>query len=191
MKKRIIIAITGASGSIYGISLLEAFKQTKQFETHLIYSKAAQITIPTETDYSLKDIEKIADVTHKIGDIAASISSGSFKTEGMIVAPCSMKSLAEIATGLSNTLISRAADVVMKEKRKLVLMVRETPFNSIHLTHMLNLSNMGVYIAPPLPAFYNNPKNVDDIVDHSVGRVLDIFDVDNNLARRWKDSNTI
>jgi 4-hydroxy-3-polyprenylbenzoate decarboxylase len=187
MKKRIIIAITGASGAIYGIRLLEAFKQSKQFETHLIYSKAAQITIPTETDYSLKDIEKIADVTHKIGDIAASISSGSFKTEGMIVAPCSMKSLAEIATGLSNTLISRAADVVMKEKRKLVLMVRETPFNSIHLTHMLNLSNMGVYIAPPLPAFYNKPKNVDDIVDHSIGRVLDIFDVDNALARRWKD----
>ena len=186
MKERIIIGITGASGAIYGIRMLEALRKVKNIETHLIISKAAAITIAEETDYSISDVSKLADVTHKINDMAASISSGSYKTLGMVVAPCSMKSLAEIATGLSNTLISRAADVILKEKRKLVLMVRETPLSSIHLNHMLNLSNMGVYIAPPLPAFYNKPESVDDIVDHSVGRVLDIFDIENTLARRWK-----
>jgi len=187
MKKRIIIAITGASGAIYGIRLLEAMRRDKNIETHLIISKAAHITLAEETGYSIKDVEKLADFTHKITDMAASISSGSFKTDGMIVAPCSMKSLAEIATGLSLTLISRAADVILKEKRKLVLMVRETPFSSIHLNHMKNLSDMGAFIAPPLPAFYNKPKTLDDIINHSVGRVLDIFEIDNKLARRWKD----
>jgi len=185
-KKRIIIGITGASGAVYGARTLEYLKNIPEIETHLIISKAAGITIDLELGKSISEIEKLADKTYKIGDIAACISSGSYQTEGMIICPCSMKTLAEIATGVTSNLISRAADVVLKEKKKLVLLTRETPLNSIHLENMLKLSNIGAFICPPVPAFYNNPKDIDDIVNHSVGRVLDIFDIDSSLARRWK-----
>lgn len=183
-KKRIIVGISGASGAIYGIRLLEALSAAK-IETHLVVSKSAQLTIKEETGMKVSDVKKLADFHYPVGNIGANISSGSFKTIGMIIAPCSMKSLAEIATGMSTNLLSRAADVVMKERRRLVLMVRESPFHSIHLKHMLTLSDMGVIIAPPLPAFYNNPKKIDDIVNHSVGRVLDLFDIESKLVKRW------
>jgi 4-hydroxy-3-polyprenylbenzoate decarboxylase len=184
--KKLIIAITGASGAIYAVRLLEVLKKVKDIETHLIISKAANITIAEETNLKISDIQKLADYNYNVNDIAASISSGSFKTDGMIIAPCSMKTLAEVATGLSSNLISRAADVVLKERRRLVLMVRETPFHTVHINHMKTLSEMGAIIAPPVPAFYNNPKTIDDIVNHSVGRVLDLFDIDSKIVKRWK-----
>lgn len=187
-KKRIIVAITGASGAIYGERTLKALKEVNEIETHLIISKAANITIDLELEGGISSIENLADKTHKINDLAACISSGSYKTEGMIIAPCSMKSLAEIATGVSSNLISRSADVVLKERKKLVLLTRETPLNSINLENMLKISNAGGYICPPVPAFYNNPKTIDDIVNHTVGRVLDVFDIDSTLVRRWKSS---
>lgn len=187
-QKTIIIAITGASGAIYGKRVLEALQNEPTIQTHLIISKSAAITIDLELEESIADLEKLADITHKSTDIAACISSGSYKTDGMIIAPCSMKTLAEIATGISSNLISRSADVILKEKKKLVLLTRETPLSSIHLENMLKISNAGGYICPPVPAFYNNPQNIDDIVNHTVGRVLDIFDIDSTLARRWKSS---
>ncbi len=190
-QKRIIVAITGASGAIYGKKVLEKLKLFDDIQSHLIISKAAAITIDLELKCSIKEIESLADITHKSNDIAACISSGSYRTEGMIIAPCSMKTLAEIATGVSSNLISRAADVVLKEKNKLVLLTRETPLNAIHLENMLRLDRAGAYICPPVPAFYNNPETIDDIVNHTVGRILDIFDFDrineSNLVKRWKD----
>ena len=185
-KKKIIIAITGASGSIYGVRALEALKDNPEIETHLMISKAANIVIAEETGYKISEIEALADEVYNVKDIAACISSGSNKTDGMLVAPCSMKTMAEIANGLSSNLISRAADVILKEKRKLVLMVRETPLSSIHINNMKTLSDIGVFICPPVPAFYNKPETIDDIVNHSVGRVLDIFDIDSDLVKRWK-----
>lgn len=184
--KRIIIAITGASGAIYGIRTLEILREIADIETHLIISKSAQITIAAETDYKLEDVRKLADVSHKFEDIAAACSSGSYKTEGMIIAPCSMRTMSEIATGVTSSLISRSADVVLKEKRKLVLMVRETPLHAGHLENMAKLSNMGAYIYPPVPAFYSKPQSLDDIINHTIGRVLDIFDIDAGLVKRWE-----
>jgi 4-hydroxy-3-polyprenylbenzoate decarboxylase len=184
-KKRIIVGITGASGAVYGIRILEILRDIEDIETHLIVSKFAQITIKEETKFSFEEICELADYNHKYNDLAASISSGSFLTEGMIVSPCSMKTLAEISSGLSLGLISRAADVVLKEKRKLVLLTRESPFSSIHLENMLKLSNMGAFIVPPVPAFYNKPETIDDIVNHTVGRTLDIFDIDSGIVKRW------
>lgn len=189
-KERIIIAITGASGAIYGLRLLEALQEERaanKLEIHLIISKAARITINLELDINIAQIEELADYTHNPQDIAACISSGSYITKGMIIVPCSMKSLAEIAHGLGSNLISRSADVVLKEKRKLVLMPRETPLSSIHLNNMKILSDMGAYICPPVTAFYNKPQTIDDIVSHTIGRVLDIFEIETNLARRWKE----
>lgn len=183
--KRLIIGISGASGAIYGVRLLEVL-QDSDIETHLVVSKAAHLTIAQETSYTLPDIQKLADVTYQPNDMAAAISSGSFQTMGMIVAPCSMRSLAEIATGMSTTLLSRAADVVLKERRRLVLMARETPLHTVHLRHMVTLSEMGAVIAPPVPAFYTNPDSVEALVNHSVGRVLDLFDIDANLVKRWQ-----
>ena len=183
--KKIIVAISGASGAIYGIRALEALKES-EYETHVVVSKAAQITIKEETEHDIKYVQDLADFYYQPNDIAATISSGSFKTAGMIIAPCTVKTLAEIANGISNGLISRAADVILKERRKLVLMVRETPFHSVHLNNMLTLSNMGAIIAPPLPAFYPCPTTVDEIVNHSVGRVLDLFDIESELVSRWK-----
>jgi len=185
-RKRIIVAITGASGAAYGVKILEILKGLN-IETHLILSKSSHITIKEELDLSPNDLHEMADVFYNANDIASFISSGSYKTEGMIIAPCSMKTLAEIANGISGNLVSRAADVVLKEKRKLVLMVRETPLTSIHLRNMAVLSDMGAYICPPVPAFYNEPKTIDDIVTYSVARSLDCFGLDIKSIKRWED----
>lgn len=181
---RIIIAITGASGAVYGIRLLEMLKQFP-VERHLVISKSAGLTITQETDYTLEQVQALADVVHPYGNVGACIASGSYHTLGMIVAPCSMKSLSEIATCTGGNLIGRAADVILKEKRKLVLMVRETPLHSIHLRHMAALSDMGVFICPPVPAFYAKPQSLEEMVRYTVGRVLDIFDLDVGL-KRWE-----
>jgi len=182
---KIIIGISGASGAIYGVELLKALRAAK-VETHLVVTKTAQITLAHETEYSPAKIHKLADHFYSNSDMAASVASGSFKTMGMIVAPCSMKSVAEIATGIAGSLLTRAADVCLKERRRLVLMPRETPLHSIHLRHMLTLSDMGVIIAPPMPAFYSKPTSLDDMVKHTVGRILDLFDIDHDLVKRWQ-----
>ena len=183
-KSRLIIGITGASGVIYGIRLLEVLKPTP-IETHLIVSKAAQQTRAYETTLSVDELYALADFHYAINDVGASLSSGSCQTLGMIIAPCSMKTLADIASGHSSNLITRAADVVLKERRKLVLMVRETPLHLGHIRNMAATTEMGAIIAPPVPAFYNQPTTIDDLVNHSVGRVLDLFDLDVGLVRRW------
>lgn len=185
MDKRFIIGISGASGAIYGVRMLEALRNAG-VETHLVMSKMAHVTLATETPYTVREVQALASHVHQQHDLAAAISSGSFKTMGMIVAPCSMRSLAEIATSLTTSLLTRAADVVLKERRKLVLMVRETPLTSVHLRNMATVSDMGGIIAPPVPAFYQNPETLDDVINHSVGRVLDIFDVEHSLVKRWQ-----
>ncbi len=182
--KKIIVGISGASGAIYGIRLLQILREL-EIESHLIISKAASLTINTETDYSIQDVKDLAAHVHSPSDIGACISSGSFKMDGMIIAPCSMKTLAGIANGYEDNLMIRAASVIMKEQKKLALMIRETPLHAIHLENMLKLSRAGVIISPPVPAFYNKPKTIDQIVDHSVSRVLDLFDVDTSLIKRW------
>lgn len=186
MKKsrKLIIGISGASGAIYGIRLLEALAKT-DVETHLIISKAAGITITQETALKVSDVTALADYNYNIDDIGASISSGSFKTMGMVIMPCSVKSMSEIACGVTTNLISRAADVILKERRKLVLGLRESPLHLGHLRNMTNLCEMGAIIAPPLPAFYPQPETIDDIVNHNIGRILDLFDIDNSYAARW------
>jgi 4-hydroxy-3-polyprenylbenzoate decarboxylase len=182
---KMIIGISGASGAVYGLELLKALKAAS-IETHLVVSKAAQITLAHETGYSLAQAQALASYSHSVSDLSASIASGSFKTAGMIVAPCSMRSLAEIATAHTTTLLTRAADVVLKERRKLVLMVRETPLHAAHLRNMLAVTEMGGIIAPPVPAFYSQPASLDDMVRHTIGRVLDLFDIDHALVRRWQ-----
>lgn len=184
MTNRLIVGISGASGIIYGIRLLEIL-HSLPIETHVIISKSAQLTREYETEFSAEDIKKLADVYHPINDIGASIASGSFKTMGMIIAPCSMKTLAEIAHGISSNLIGRAADVVLKERRKLVLMTRESPLHLGHLENMVRVTQQGGIICPMMPAFYNKPQTVDDIINHSVGRVLDLFDLDAGIVKRW------
>jgi flavin prenyltransferase len=181
---RIVIGITGASGVIFGIRALEALKALS-VETHLILSRWSRATIAHETHYSLDQVEALASVVHHEDNQAASISSGSFKTDGMIIAPCSMKTLAGIRSGYGDTLICRAADVILKERRKLVLLARESPFSEIHLENMLALTRMGVVILPPIPAFYNRPKTLDDVVTHVVGRLLDQFGLDMPGVCRW------
>ena len=180
----LIIGITGASGAIYGIELLKALKHAG-VETHLVVSKTAQITLAHETEYSLPQLHALATHIHSANDLSASIASGSFKTAGMIVAPCSMRTLAEIAQASSTTLLTRAADVTLKERRRLVLMVRETPLHSAHLRNMLAVSDMGGIIAPPVPAFYSKPSTLADMVLHTTGRILDLFDIPHALVRRW------
>lgn len=184
-KERIIVGISGASGIVYGIRLLE-FLQKTDYETHLIVSKAAQQTRSYESDLSAQQLYSLADKHHSVQDIAACISSGSYRTLGMIVAPCSVKTLAEIAYGTTDNLLARAADVVLKERRKLVLMVRETPFHLGHIDNMRKATQLGAIIAPPLPAFYNHPTSIDDLVNHSVARVLDLFDIDVGHVKRWE-----
>ena len=179
------MGISGASGVIYGVRLLEALK-TLPVETHLVMTRTAEVTLAHETDLKVAAVRKLADVAYKIDDLAAAISSGSFRTLGMIVAPCSMRSLGEIAHGLSSNLLTRAADVILKERRRLVLVARETPLTSIHLRNMLTLSELGAIVAPPVPAFYNRPKSLDDIVDHTVGRLLDLFGLETGKVKRWK-----
>ena len=181
---RLIIGITGASGIIYGIRLLEVLK-ILPVETHLVVTKAGQLTRSYETDMSLEQLKALADVYHANTNIAACIASGSFKTLGMIVAPCSMNSLAEIAHGVSNQLLTRAADVVLKERRRLVLIPREAPLHLGHLKNMMAVTEMGGMIYPPAPAFYQKPKNIAELVDETVGRVLDLFDLDHGLVKPW------
>ena len=181
---RLVVGITGASGVIFGIRTLEAFN-TVAVETHLILSRWARATITHETGYALDRVEKLASIVHREDNQAAAISSGSFKTDGMIIAPCSMKTLAAIRGGYGDTLICRAADVTLKERRKLVLLVRESPFSEIHLENMLALTRMGAVIFPPVPAFYNRPKDIDAIVNHIVGRLLDQFGFDLPGMSRW------
>ena len=183
-KSRLIIGISGASGIIYGIRLLELLKPT-EIETHLVVSKAAQVTRAAELAFTAKQLHGLADVYYSVMDLGAAISSGSFKTLGMIIAPCSMRTLAEIASGVTSNLLTRAADVVLKERRRLVLMTRESPLHAGHLENMLKVTNLGGIIAPPVPAFYNQPQTLDDIVNHSVGRVLDLFDIDVGCVQRW------
>ena len=183
---RLIIGISGSSGIIYGIRLLQAL-QKLPIETHLVVSKAAQLTRSYETSFSAAELKAMADVYHPCTDITASIASGSFKTLGMIIAPCSMKTLGEIAHGISSSLLTRAADVVLKERRRLVVLPRETPLHLVHLNNMVNVTQMGGIICPPVPAFYNKPESIDDLVDDTVGRVLDLFDIDCGLVRRWGD----
>lgn len=181
---RLIVGISGASGIIYGVRLLEVLREAG-VETHLIMSKSAEITLAYETKLKVKDVKALAHVVYANTDIAAAVSSGSFKTRGMIVAPCSIRTVSEIATGVTSSLMSRAADVVLKERRRLVLMVRESPLHTGHLRTLTLASEIGAIIAPPLPAFYNQPKSIDDIIDHTVGRALDLFDIDVGLVKRW------
>lgn len=183
---RLIVAITGASGAIYGIRLLEALREARGVEVHLILSRGGKLTIGVETGWKVKDVEALADVVHSDQDLAASISSGSFRTAGMIVAPCSIKTLSGIAHSYADSLVVRAADVVLKEGRKLVLMPRETPLHAGHCRLLLRAAEIGAVIAPPMPAFYNAPKTLDDVINHNIGRVLDIFDIDSGLVKRWK-----
>lgn len=183
----LIIGISGSSGIIYAIRLLETLKQLP-ITTHLVVSKAAQLTRLYETKLTMAELKALADVYHPNSDLAASIASGSFKTMGMIIAPCSMKTLGEICHGISSTLLTRAADVVLKERRRLVIMPRETPLHLGHLQNMVNITQMGGIICPPMPAFYNQPSTIDDIVNDGVGRVLDLFDIESGLVKRWGDN---
>ena len=183
--RRLIVGISGASGVIYGVRILEILKAHKDVETHLVMSKSAELTLAYETDYKPKDVKALASVVHPIGDIGANISSGSFRTMGMVIAPCSIRSMSEIATGVTSSLLSRAADVVLKEKRRLVLAIRETPLHGGHLRAMVTLADIGAVVAPIVPALYNKPKTVDDIVNHTCGRLLDFFGVESKI-KRWQ-----
>ena len=183
--RRLVIAITGASGSVYGVRLLQKLREIGGIETHLMVSEAGVLNLHHELDMDRKAIGALADVVHNVRDVGASIASGSFQSDGMIVAPCSMKTLASIAHGMSDNLITRAADVVLKERRRLVLMVRETPFNLAHLRNMTAVTEMGGIIFPPLPGFYQKPASIAEMIDHTVGRVLDMFDIEHSMAPRW------
>ena len=181
---RLIVGISGASGVMLGVRVLDACRDLG-VESHLVVTKAAAMTLGDETDLALSDLNSRADVVHKLSDIGASIASGSFKTLGMIVAPCSVRTMSEIATGVTSTLLTRAADVVLKERRPLVLMVRETPLHLGHLRTMTSLAEMGAVIAPPMPAFYARPKSIEEIIDQAVGRALDLFGLEWSPVRRW------
>lgn len=181
---RLVVGISGASGIVYGVRLLEILKDVG-VETHLVMSRSAIITLAHETDYKLADIQALASKAHRPEDIGAAPSSGSFRTLGMVVAPCSVKTMSEIACGVTGSLLTRAADVTLKERRRLVLMVRETPLHTGHLRSMLQLSEMGAVIAPPVPAFYAKPASLTDMVNHSIGRVLDLFGLDMPGLTRW------
>ncbi len=183
--RRIIIAITGATGAIYGVRLLQRLAAIPGVETHLVISDAANLTLHQEVGLQRRDVEAFAHVVHRNREIGATIASGSFQSEGMVIAPCSMKTLAAVAHGLSDNLIARAADVVLKERRRLILMVRETPFNLAHLRNMTAVTEMGGIVFPPLPSFYNRPATIDEMVDHTVARVMDLLGVANDLAPRW------
>ena len=183
--QRLIVGVTGATGTIFGVRLLQALQGT-EIETHLVMSKWAARTLIHETSYTLEQVQQMATHSHQPGDQGAAISSGSFLTRGMVVAPCSTRTLAAIAQGHGDNLIHRAADVILKERRKLVLAVRETPLSDIHLENMLKLSRMGVIILPPVPAFYHRPQTIDDLVNHTVMRILDQFEIHLDLSRRWE-----
>lgn len=180
-----MVAISGASAPIYGVRLMEVLSRSDELESHLILSRGAERTIPLETDQSIADVKALAKVVHELDDIAASISSGSFQTAGMVIAPCSMNTLSAVATSRADNLITRAADVTLKERRRLVLLVRETPLHLGHLRNMVAAAELGAVILPPIPAFYQRPKTIHDIVDHTIGRVLDLFQVEHELVKRW------
>lgn len=180
----VIVGITGASGAIYGLRTLHALRAAG-VDSHLIVSRSAQITIAHELGMTAKELAALATVSHRAEDIGASISSGSFRTRGMIIAPCSVRTLSEIASGVTSTLMSRAADVVLKERRRLVLMLRETPLHLGHLRSMVQVAEMGAIVLPPVPAFYARPQSLEDMVDHTVGRALDLFDIDTRRVVRW------
>ena len=181
----LVIGITGASGAVYGVRLLEILKQTNDVETHLIISKAGENIIQCETNYEINQVKKLAKFCYDIDDLKAPISSASFLTDGMVVAPCSMKTTSAIANSYADNLLVRAADVTLKEKRALILVTRETPLHQGHLRNMLRLAEMGAIILPPMPSFYHMPKNVDDIVDHTIAKVLDLLAIRHTLSRRW------
>ncbi len=183
--RRLIVAITGASGAVYGVRLLQVLGATPGIETHLIVSEAGVLNLHHELDMNRKQVEALAHRAYNLRDIGATLASGSFQSSGMIVAPCSMKTLASVALGLSDNLIARAADVVLKERRRLVLMVRETPFNLAHLRNMTAVTEMGGIVFPPLPGFYQRPQTIEEMVDHTTGRVLDLFDIAHDLTPRW------
>lgn len=183
--KRLIVGISGASGVIYGIRLLELLRTDPEIETHLIMTSSAKRTIPIETDWAIGDVEALADETHSYKNIAASVSSGSFHTDGMVVAPCTIKTLSGIVHSYADNLLIRAADVTLKEGRKLVVMPREVPLHAGHCKLLYEAAQMGIHIAPPMPAFYNQPKTIDDLINHSLGRVLDLFGLDTGTVGRW------
>lgn len=189
MQSRLVIGISGASGTIYGIRLLQLL-QNSPIETHLIMTRAAQVTLACETNMKVADVEKLATVVHSNQDIGAACSSGSFRTLGMVIAPCSIKTMAEIATGVTPNLLSRAADVALKERRRVVLILRETPLHLGHIRNMAAVTEAGAIVYPPVPAFYTRPTSLEDMVDHTLGRVLDLFDIDMGVVRRWTGGKT-
>lgn len=186
MNKRLIIAISGASGVIYGIRLLEILQDVREVETHLVISNGGKLNISLETDWDVKAVEGLADVVHSDQNLAASIASGSYRTNGMVIAPCSMKTLSGVVNSYADNLVVRAADVVLKERRQLVIVPRETPLHLGHLRLMTSAVEMGAHMVPPMPAFYNDPQNVDDIINHTVGRVMDLLDIDSGIVKRWE-----
>ena len=188
MKRRLIVGISGATGIVYGIRLLEALREAG-IESHLVVTKAAEITRSYETDLSSRNLRDLADVSYPIGDVGAAIASGSFRTMGMIIAPCSIKTMSELANGITTNLLTRAGDGVLKERRRLVLLLRESPLTAIHIRNMLALTESGAIIAPPVPAFYARPRTLDDIVKHTIGRVLDLFDIDSGF-QRWGEGSS-
>jgi 4-hydroxy-3-polyprenylbenzoate decarboxylase len=188
--QRLIVGITGASGAVYGVRLLRLLKTTG-IETHLVVSRSAKITLTQEMDIGVAEVFALADVVHQVDNIGASISSGSFRTMGMVIAPCSMRSLAEIASGVTSSLLTRAADVVLKERRRLVLVVREAPLHLGHLRSMTAATEMGAIVYPPVPAFYARPESLEQMVDHTLGRVLDLFDIETKAVSRWSGLNSI
>ncbi|MDO8693096.1 MAG: UbiX family flavin prenyltransferase [Sheuella sp.] len=182
--KRLIVAITGASGTVYGVRILQALKES-DIETHLVMSDSAKLTMAAETDFQPQQVEALADVVHSAKNVGATIASGSFMTLGMVIAPCSVNTMSEIAWGMTGNLISRAADVVLKERRRLVLLVRETPLHAGHLKSMLQVTENGAIVMPPIPAFYAKPNTIDEMIDHTIGRALDLFQIDTDLVQRW------
>jgi flavin prenyltransferase len=188
LPKRIVVGISGASGVVYGVRALQILKRLG-VETHLVMTRAAQVTLAHELTVKVAEVNALASIVHKVEDIGASISSGSFQTLGMIVAPCSMRTLSEIATGVTSSLLTRAADVVLKERRRLVLMVRETPLHLGHLRSMTQVTEMGAVVMPPVPAFYSQPQSIDDIIDHSVGRAIDLFGMESGIVKRWTETS--
>ncbi len=185
--RRLIVGISGATGAIFGVRILEVLSRVEDVETHLVMTRAAKMTIQVETPHSVKDVEAMANVVHDVNNVGASISSGSFRTEGMVIAPCSMKSMGGIANSIGGDLLVRAADVVLKERKKLVLVARETPLHLGHLENMIALTRMGAVIFPPVPAFYHRPKTLDDVINQTVTRILDQFNIDVTLFHRWDD----
>lgn len=186
---RLVVGISGASGVVYGIRLLEVLATLPEVESHLVISNGGKLNISLETKWQVKDVEALADVVHSDQNLAATISSGSYKTDGMVLVPCSMKTLSGVVNSYADSLIVRAADVVLKEQRKLVLVPRETPLHVGHCHLMHEAAKMGAILVPPMPAFYNDPKDVDDIINHTVGRLLDLFDIDSGLVKRWQGAN--